>query len=91
MRYLEEELATPAGLDEYMSDTIDVDFDAIDKFLQRIPAWANLDHSSVQLLLRGTMSICSHLRLAAGYVTAERDSCIPKIGRTRRIDLPLIR
>ncbi len=49
--YLESRLGIPSGLDEYMSDTVDVEFDQLAGFLSALLEWANLDNKSMKLII----------------------------------------
>jgi hypothetical protein len=72
VRHLEGVLGLSASMNEYMSDTIDLDFSQLDLFLQELSEWANFENTSLKLLLRGT---AVHL-LALGLC---RDSSDPGV------------
>lgn len=55
VRHLENLLKIESGLTESMSDTIEVDFDALNSYLLAIRDWINLDNDSMRILVRGTM------------------------------------
>jgi Family of unknown function (DUF6086) len=49
--YLESRLGIPSGLDEYMSDTVDVKFDQLAGFLVALREWANLDNKYIKIII----------------------------------------
>jgi hypothetical protein len=55
VRYVEGRLAVPSGLTEYMSDTIEIDFEALSRYLQALRKWLNLENNSVRMLIRGVV------------------------------------
>lgn len=55
VRDLEKESDLPSGLKEYEADTVDVDFSKLSMFLRKLASWANLDHPSLVLLLKGVV------------------------------------
>ena len=58
VRHLEEQLDVKSGLNEFMSDTIEIDFEKLELFFCQLVGWANLEHVSMRLLLKG---VCVHL------------------------------
>jgi hypothetical protein len=50
--HLESRLGIKSGLDVYMSDTVDVRFDQLHRFLVALREWASLENTSLALLLR---------------------------------------
>jgi hypothetical protein len=50
--HLENRLGIKSGLTEYMSDTIDVNFDEIRQFLITLRHWANLENRSMAIIIK---------------------------------------
>jgi hypothetical protein len=50
--HLESRLGVKSGLNESMSDTVDIDFDQLAGFLVALRKWANLENTSVSMLIK---------------------------------------
>ena len=50
--HLENRLGIKSGLTEYMSDTIDIDFDELSRFLVALRHGANLENRSMHMLIK---------------------------------------
>src|SRR5262245_16409316 len=55
IRYIESRAGLKSGLTEYMSDTINIEFDVLASFLLGLHGWANADNKSMQILIRGVV------------------------------------
>ena len=55
VRFIENRLAAPSGLTEYMSDTVDVDFTILSEYLRLLRGWVNLENRSARLLVKGVV------------------------------------
>src|SRR5262249_736385 len=55
IRYLEDRLNISSGLREYMSDTVDVDFNVMEEFLTKLAALAHGPNTSMEILLKGAV------------------------------------
>jgi hypothetical protein len=55
LQYLEGVVGVSAGLHEYMSDTINVEFNDLWQFLQAVSRWVNFDNRSMCVLVKGVV------------------------------------
>lgn len=77
VRHLESEVGVSAGLNEYMSDTIAIDANQLELFLQRVADWATFDNLSMRLLLRGAVVHLLALISCVERLQAQRPSPFP--------------
>jgi hypothetical protein len=77
VRDLESRIGLKSGLMEYMSDTIEVEFDVLAAFLLPLGTWANPDNKSMQILIRGVVIHLFALLLCGDFPARGLDCAFP--------------
>ncbi len=77
IRYIESRIGYKSGFAEYMSDTIEVEFDVLASFLLALRGWANPDNKSMQILIRGVVVHLFALLLCGDFPGRELECAFP--------------
>jgi Family of unknown function (DUF6086) len=75
--HLESRLGIKSGLSEYMSDTVDIDFEQLADFLIALREWASLENKSMEILIKPIFVHLMSLLLCGGSSVEEVERGYP--------------
>lgn len=77
LQFLENLVGTTSGLNESMSDTIEIDRSSLQRFLQQVITKVNWENSSLSLLLHGAVVHLLGLAMSDGNLSVTQIDRLP--------------